>query len=35
MNVVSMVTASASAARAVGEALQNPNAAHAAKINAD
>src|SRR5262252_10996613 len=34
MNVVSMVTASASAARA-GEALQTPKAAHAARINAD
>src|SRR5215813_140673 len=33
MNVVSTVTASA--ARAVGEALQTPNAAHAARINAD
>src|SRR5262249_4773054 len=35
MNVVSTVTASASAARAAGEALQKPNAAHAARINAD
>src|SRR4249920_3082879 len=35
MNVVSMVTASASAARAAGEAVQKQNAAHAAKINAD
>src|SRR5215475_6395463 len=35
MNVVSTVTASASAARATGEAPRTPNAAHAAKSNAD
>src|SRR5262249_4005945 len=35
MKFVSMVTASASAARAAGGALQKPNVAHTAKIKAD